>query len=87
MQDILDTALWYEDQREGLGKRFRASLDRVLRQIEVMPELHRVFYHRVRRALTPGFPFGVYYRVEGDEVIVLAVAYSSRDPDRWKERL
>ena len=87
MRDILDAAQWYEGQREGLGKRFRASLDRVFGQIEVMPEVHRIIYHSVRRALTPGFPFGVYYRVDGDEVVVLAVIHCSRDSDRWKSRL
>ena len=87
LQDILDAAQWYEAQRVGLGKKFEASLDRVLEQIEVMPELHRVIYRSVRRALTPGFPFGVYYRVDGDEVVVLAVIHSSRDLERWKSRL
>ena len=87
MLDILDAARWYEDQRAGLGKRFRAALDRVFGQIEAMPEIHRVISKHVRRAVTPGFPFGVYYRIDDGEVIVLAVIHSSRDPDRWKSRL
>ena len=85
-QDILDAARWYEDRRAGLGRKFQDSLDRVFRQIEVMPEAHRELYSQIRRALIPGFPFGVYYRIEDAEVIVLAVVHSSRDPDRWKER-
>ena len=86
-QDILDAIQWYEQQRDGLGKRFRSSLETVFEQIARMPDLHRVIYLCVRRALTPGFPFSVYYRVDQGEVVILAVIHTSRDPDRWKSRL
>jgi plasmid stabilization system protein ParE len=86
-RDIVDAVDWYEDQQSGLGNRFRRSLDQVLGQIELMPEMHRVVHKDVRRALTKPFPFAVYYRVWEGEVIVWAVLHSRRDSDHWKTRL
>lgn len=46
------------------------------------PSVHR----GVRRSLTHRFPFGIYYRVEQDMIIVIAVMHGSRDPNQWKNR-
>ena len=73
-------------QTVGLGDRFEASLDSVFRQIESMPGLAPVIYRDVRRVTIPKFPFAVYYRIEGGEVVVWAVVHARRDPDRWKSR-
>jgi plasmid stabilization system protein ParE len=51
-----------------------------------MPELHAVVYRRMRRALVERFPFAVYYRIDADDVVVLAVTHSRRDPKSWQSR-
>ena len=86
-KDIAEAINWYEDQREGLGAKFQVALDHVFEQLELTPQLHRIIYHGVRRALMARFPFAVYYRVEGEEVFVLAVVHARRDPERWKSRI
>jgi len=86
-KDIVDAVQWYEQQRVGLGIRFRSMLEKVFSQMEVLPELYRVIYKDVRRASTPGFPFSIYYRIDEGEVVVLAVVHASRDPERWKSRV
>ena len=85
--DIIEAVGWYEGQQAGLGSRFRRSLDRVLEQIELMPELYRVVHRDVRRALMKPFPFAVYYRVWEGEVTVWAVLHSRQHPDHWKSRV
>ncbi len=86
-EEIVEAVHWYEEQRVGLGAKFQAVLDRVFVRIQQEPESHRLVYRGVRRALTPGFPFAIYYRIDQDELVVLAVVHSSRDPNRWKSRL
>jgi len=86
-RDIAEAVNWYENQREGYGERFQESLERVFDQIERAPEMHPLIQLRVRRALTPRFPFAVYYRIENDEAIVFAVLHSRRDPRLWKSRV
>jgi plasmid stabilization system protein ParE len=33
------------------------------------------------------FPYGLYYRAEGDDVVVVAYMHAARNPRRWRSRL
>lgn len=85
--DLADARSWYERQQEGLGGEFLECVGELLEKIELMPELHQIIYHHVRRAQTRRFPFSVYYCIEADEVVVIGVLHSRRDPRGWKSRL
>jgi plasmid stabilization system protein ParE len=52
-----------------------------------MPHVHAEIYKGVRRSATRRFPYGVYYRLTGESVTVIAVMHSRRDPRRWQERV
>lgn len=41
----------------------------------------------VRRALTRRFPYSIYFSVEADVIVVLAVLHSARDPEEWQRRI
>ena len=85
-EDLESAARWYEERRRGLGGRL---LDEVLHTIGLIAENPRRYpriHGEIRRAVTPRFPFGVFYLMEGDAVVVIAVMHASRDPARWKER-
>ncbi len=40
----------------------------------------------IRRALVRRFPYAVYFAIEHDVIIVLAVLHVSRDPTEWQRR-
>jgi plasmid stabilization system protein ParE len=40
----------------------------------------------IRRALLRRFPYAVYFAVDGDVVVVIAVLHASRDPAEWQRR-
>ena len=40
----------------------------------------------VRRRLIRRFPLGVLYRIDPDEIVILAVMHLSRRPDYWHGR-
>lgn len=85
-EDLSDAAAWYEEQLTGLGQEF---LDRVLFAFESIAERPRMYptvHRRTRRALMHRFPFAIYYRIEKDSIVVVAVMHGSRDPRLWKER-
>ncbi len=84
--DLADAQAWYESQKVGLGDKFLKRVDEVLDSVERMPELYRIIYQGVRRAQTRQFPFTGYYRVETDQVVVIGVLHSRRDPRTWKSR-
>ena len=77
---------WYERQHDGLGAAFLLAMEEVLERIGRTPEMNAVVHQNVRRALTRRFPFAVYYRIDGDEVVVVGVFHAGRDPREWRSR-
>jgi plasmid stabilization system protein ParE len=86
-RDEIDEAYaWYERQRPGLGEGFLSAVREVLDRIQGTPEAYAQVYRDVRCGLTRRFPYGVFYRVEADRIVVLAVYHSRRDPRGWQDR-
>jgi plasmid stabilization system protein ParE len=82
-QDLAGAYRWYEEQGQGLGARFLASVDRAFDDVQNHPELFARVNEEVRRASVSRFPYSIFYRVETRRVVVLAVLHSARDPNLW----
>jgi plasmid stabilization system protein ParE len=84
--EIEATFHWYENEQPGLGLDFlnelRATYDRIVRG----PLKYQELKSTIRRALVRRFPYAVYFAVEGDFIVVLAVLHASRDPVEWQRR-
>ena len=81
-----ESADWYERRQAGLGPRFVVAVQRVLDRITEQPDFYPVVHSGVREALVQRFPFCIYYREEADQILVLAVFHTSRDPSVWQSR-
>lgn len=84
--DIEDAFHWYDEQRAGLGKEFRAELRVAFDAISKDPLLSRVLHRNTRRYLVRRFPYAIYYRVFPDRVVVVACMHGRRNPRRWQSR-
>jgi plasmid stabilization system protein ParE len=84
--DISDIVFWYENQVPGLGNRFITSLDATFHSIKRNPQIYPKIYKEFRRALLPRFPYAVFYIIEKNSVIVLAVMHGKREPKTWQKR-
>lgn len=86
-RELDDAVAWYNDQFPGLGVDFLDELDKVIRRIVLFPESGTGVEEGVRRCLLARFPYGIFYSLDGDVVVVLAVAHLHREPRYWIERL
>lgn len=77
---------WYERQRSGLGVDFVTQVQEILDQISATPELYAQMFQDVRRAVVQHFPYSVFYKVEPQQVVILAVFHSRRNPKIWQAR-
>jgi len=77
---------WYEQQQPGLGVDFTTHVQEVLDRIGATPELYAQVFQEVRRAVVRRFPYSVFYKIEPQQVVVLAVFHSRRDPKIWQAR-
>lgn len=78
---------WYEDRRRGLGSEFFDAIVRTLNRIAEMPEAGSPFRDlNARRMLVTGFPYQVVYRIDTDDIRVIAFAHMKRRPGFWRHR-
>ncbi len=84
--DLLDAFRWYEQQRPGLGLVFRDEVDEAVGRIAREPLAYAVQYRDLRRALVHRFPYAIYYRVQADLIVVVAVVHGKRHARVWKRR-
>ena len=84
--DVEDAYRWYETQQIGLGDGFLDGVRAALEAIEAAPESYAVVHRDTRRALLRRFPYGLYYRIIANQVIVVACFHAKRDPRRWRVR-
>lgn len=84
----LDNALsWYEKQGGvQLQKRFFNAYLKTRKRIVKFPEFSTPFFEIYRKSRLKKFPFKVIYRVEKEEIIIVAVAHDRRVDDYWKSR-
>ena len=78
---------WYDSKRSGLGDEFLLALDAVVAAIQRNPEQYPVLRSTVRRAVMHRFPYGVFYTVDADRVVVIAVFHGRKNPTRWHGRV
>ena len=85
--DEIDGAIrWYEKQRVGLGDEFFSALLNQFDLIRENPEGWAILYRKVRACPMRRFPYVIYYRVQPDGVIVIAVQHGHRHPHAWRRR-
>lgn len=85
-RDLTTAAFWYEQQRVGLGNEFLDEALSTFRLIAEQPLAYPLLRRNTRRALMTRFPFGVYFRVEPSQIVVVAVIHGTRHPRRWQSR-
>ena len=84
--DLREASLWYEEQQAGLGARFDAEAYLHLRRLPAETLFHAVRFADLRRMNLKHFPYGVFYFLAGDEVVVLGVLHAARDTREKLER-
>ncbi len=85
-RDVAVAASWYEQQRPGLGQEFLDEFLAVSDRLSESPGIYPMVHRQTCRALLSRFPFGVFFRVLGMDVIIVAVMHASRSPNRWRGR-
>ena len=86
LAELQSAAEYYESRQVGLGARFLDLVDETLERIARDPLAWSPADEDVRRCLVRIFPFGIFYTIEPDFILILAVAHLARAPDYWTSR-
>lgn len=82
-----DAVDWHESFRAGAGAAFARAVKAALDLIAAHPRMHMKVSGDVRRAPVTGYPYyRIIYRERADDIKVLSVFHTSRDPAEWQGR-
>jgi plasmid stabilization system protein ParE len=84
--ELAEAREWYARQRSDLDAEFMNCIDETLLRIGRNPSPYQIVYRNLRRAVVRRFPFAVFYEIGIDEIQVVAIFHSRRDPEIWKSR-
>jgi len=85
-QEMFDAARYYELQAPGLGQHFLNKVETALQDLVRSPEQWPVVQDDIRRRLIRRFPYSLLYRIDPNEVVILAVMHQKRHPSYWLSR-
>ena len=78
--------LWYLERSPQAAAKFTDVLEAALAAIGRDPHRYPVIHKDMRRYNMPPFPYGLYYTIEAEDVVVLSCFHGSRNPAIWRER-
>lgn len=89
--ELADAVRWHEEKRPGLGielyELITTALDFISEHPDVGSPVSNVPGFSVRRRLISRFPYQVIYYARPDDIVIVAIAHTSRRPGYWRSRL
>jgi plasmid stabilization system protein ParE len=82
-----EAVAYFDEQRLGLGDRFEQDLFATVTFVTQHPLTGRSISDLVRHFPLRTFRYHVIYVVDGDEIVIVAVAHQRRRPRYWQHRL
>ena len=70
--EVVDAWHWYRVRRAETGQAFVDEFNRCIDRISATPETFPKMEGEIRRVLLRRFPYGLFYRVTDEEIVVLA---------------
>lgn len=83
--DLQEAKEWFEERRKGLGTSRVVAIRVAVAALRENPNRFPDYYRGFRRVLVRRFPYKVFYRIEGDRVIVFRVLHAKQDHTRHLE--
>lgn len=87
LQDLMEGFDFYEKQDDNLGAYFLDSLFSDIDSLLIYAGIHPVYFKVYYRILSKRFPFAIYYRIDGNDVMVYAILDCRRNPAWARKRL
>ena len=84
-RELKEAIEFYEAAQAGLGAEFLTEIEATTRLIEAHPHVWKALSSRTRRCRTHRFPYGLFYQIRGDEILIVSVMDLRRDPKRWEQ--
>jgi plasmid stabilization system protein ParE len=75
-EEFDQAATWYDNQRPGLGSAFVAAIGIAISAACDAPQRFPTILRDIRRVRVRRFPYSVFFLVEADQLIVMAIFHA-----------
>ena len=87
LEEMVEAARFYDSRAPDLGRRFMDVIHRAVAEIREHPQRWPIVRSGIRRRLVGRFPYGILYRDDPDEIVIVAIMHLHRHPDYWLGRI
>ncbi|MDD4928209.1 MAG: type II toxin-antitoxin system RelE/ParE family toxin [Gallionella sp.] len=77
----------YESEAAGVGLAFIAAVHKAVAEIVEFPFAAQVMRVGIRKKVLRHFAYNLFYAVEADAIVIVAVAHQRKRPNYWRARL
>ncbi len=84
--ELDDAVAYYDLQLHGLGNRYKSEVKSTIKRIAVFPTAWVEVKPEIRKCIMHKFPYNIYYSLQDDAILILAIAHQHRKPDYWVDR-
>ena len=85
-EELRAAAQYYEQLQPGLGLALLQEVRRAKLRIAERPKAARIERGEIRVRSILRFPYRIYYRIDSEEIIVIAIGHRRRRPGFWRMR-
>ena len=80
--EIQESFEYYENQKIGLGNKFKIQLEKELDYILDNPKHFKIVRKSFRQATVNIFPFLIIYKISETNIIIYSFFHTSRNPEK-----
>jgi len=86
-RELREVFEWYSQRDVGIAQMLLAAIDDAVERVRASPQSHPVELEEFHWVRVRRFPYRlIYEQLTPDQVLILAVAHTSRQPEYWQKR-
>ncbi|HLP48931.1 MAG TPA: type II toxin-antitoxin system RelE/ParE family toxin [Candidatus Kapabacteria bacterium] len=87
LQEYEEAVLYYSEISKDLAVAFIKCIENGIKKIREYPDAWQIVEEDIRRHLIKRFPFGIYYSIEREYIMIISVMHMNRKPGYWISRI
>lgn len=85
--DLAEAIRYYEEKVSGLGLKMLTSFNDTIFLISRNPKSFPLIHKQFRRAMIPHFPYGIFFMLRENSILIVRIFYLGRNPELIRDRL
>ena len=86
-EEFREAARYYESEAAGVGLSFIATVHKAVDEIVEFPLATQAHRTDIRKKVLRHFSYNLFYAIETDTIVIVAVAHQRKRPNYWRARL